>query len=184
MVYLGKALNRPNYLAAMAEAYADMGQVERGIDVLDAAQAEIVRTGERWWEPEIHRLKGDLILKSRSVDGRPALQAWAQAEECLQRAVEVARRQGARSLELRAAVSLSRLWLSQGERERAHELLKETYSWFTEGFDTADLQDARAVLTSCEAAKERGAAAPPRSKARGAVGPGFVRNVSRRRAPP
>ena len=180
---LGKALNRPNYLAAMAEAYAGMGQVERGIDILDAAQAEIVRTGERWWEPEIHRLKGDLILKSRSVGGRHKLQAWAQAEACLQRAVEVARRQGARSLELRAAVSLSRLWLSQGERERAHALLQETYSWFTEGFDTADLQDARAVLTSCEAAQERGTAAPPRSKARGAVKPDPPRNLSRRRSP-
>ena len=162
---LGKALNRPNYLAAMAEAHADMGHVERGIDILDAAQAEIVRTGERWWESEIHRLKGDLILKSRSVGGQSTLQGWAQAEECLQRAVEVARQQGARSLELRAVVSLSRLWLSQGERERAHELLKETYSWFTEGFDTADLKDARAVLTSCAAAEERGSAAPPGSKA-------------------
>ena len=180
---LGKALGRPNYLAAMAEAYADMGQVERGIDVLDAAQAEIVRTGERWWEPEIHRLKGDLILKSRSVGGRPTLQRWVQAEECLQQAVEVARQQGARSLELRAAVSLRRLWLSQGERERAHELLKETYGWFTEGFDTADLQDARAVLTSCGAAEEQVRAAPPRSNGARAVEPDPPRNPSRRRSP-
>jgi predicted ATPase len=180
---LGKALNRPNYLAAMAEAYAAMGQVERGIDILDATLAEIVRTGERWWESELHRLKGDLILKCRSVGGQPTPQGFAQAEACMKQAVEVARRQGARSLELRAAVSLSRLWLSQGERERGHELLKETYSWFTEGFDTADLQDARAVLTSCEALEERGAAAAqPRSKARGAIKPDPSRNPSRRRS--
>jgi len=183
---LGKALNRPNYLAAMAEAYADMGEIERGIEVLDAAQGEIVRTGERWWESEILRLKGDLILKSRSVGERSKLRGWIQAEECLQQASDVARRQAARSLELRAAVSLGRLWLSQGKGERAHELLAETYGWFTEGFDTADLQDARAVLTACRpyaARGERGAAAPPKRKPRGAVTPDPPRNLSRRRSP-
>ena len=162
------------------------GERWRG-QVLDAAQAEIVRTGERWWESEICRLNGDLILKSRSVGERPTLQGWILAEECLQQAFDVARRQGARSLELRAAVSLGRLWLSQGKGARAHELLKETSGWFTEGFDTPDLQDARAALTafgSYGAAEERGAAAaPPKSKARGAVKPDASRNLSRRRSP-
>jgi predicted ATPase len=93
---------------------------------------------ERWWEAEICRLRGVLLLQQ----GTPP----AEAEAWLQRALDVARRQEAKALELRAAMSLSRLWQQQGKRQAAYDLLAPIYHWFTEGFDTADLQDARALL--------------------------------------
>jgi predicted ATPase len=94
---------------------------------------------ERWWEAEICRLRGLLLLRQ---PGTPQ----AEAEAWLQRALDVACRQEAKSLELRAAMSLSRLWQQQGKRAEAHALLAPIYGWFTEGFDTADLQAARALL--------------------------------------
>ena len=94
---------------------------------------------ERYWEAEIHRLRGVLLLRQT---GTPQ----AEAEAWLQRALDVARRQQAKSLELRAAMSLSRLWQQQGKRAAAHALLAPIYGWFTEGFDTADLQEAKALL--------------------------------------
>jgi predicted ATPase len=94
---------------------------------------------ERWWEAEVCRLRGVLLLRQ---PGTPP----AEAEAWLQQALDVARRQEAKSLELRAAMSLSRLWQQQGKRQEAHALLAPIYGWFTEGFDTADLQDARALL--------------------------------------
>ena len=94
---------------------------------------------ERWWEAEIYRLQGVLLLRQTGT-------SQAEAEAWLQRALDVARRQEAKSLELRAAMSLSRLWQQQGKRAEARVLLAEVYDWFTEGFDTADLQDAKALL--------------------------------------
>jgi predicted ATPase len=94
---------------------------------------------ERWWEAEIFRLRGVLLLRQT---GTPQ----AEAEAWLQRALDVARRQEARSLELRAAMSLARLWQQQGKRAEARELLAPIYAWFTEGFDTADLREAKALL--------------------------------------
>ena len=94
---------------------------------------------EHLWEAEISRLRGVLLLRQ---PGTPQ----AEAETWLQRALDVARRQEAKSLELRAAMSLSRLWQQQGKRQAAHGLLVEVYAWFIEGFDTADLQDAKALL--------------------------------------
>jgi predicted ATPase len=94
---------------------------------------------ERWWEAEIYRLRGVLLL--RQPETPPA-----EAEVWLQRALDVARRQEAKSLELRAAMSLSRLWQQQGKRAEAYALLAPVYHWFTEGFDTADLQEAKALL--------------------------------------
>jgi len=96
---------------------------------------------ERWWEAEVHRLRGVLLLR----------QAMAQPEEAetwLRRALNIARCQEAKFLELRAAMSLARLWQQQGKRADAHQLLAEVYDWFTEGFDTADLQEARALLAA------------------------------------
>jgi len=104
---------------------------------------------ERWWEAEIYRLRGILLLRQR---GTPL----AEAEAWLQRALDVTRRQQAKSLELRAAMSLSRLWQQQGKRQEAHDLLAEVYAWFTEGFDTADLQEAKALLAVLEEAHRRG----------------------------
>src|SRR4029450_9280121 len=94
---------------------------------------------ERWWEAEIHRLRGVLLLRQ---PGTPQ----AEAEACFQHALDVARTQQAKSLELRAAMSLARLWQQQGKRAAAHDLLAPIYGWFTEGFDTADLQEAKALL--------------------------------------
>ena len=96
-------------------------------------------TGDQLWVAEIHRLKGDLLL-AQSVEH------WPQAEACYARALEVARAQGAKSLELRAAMSLVRLWRDQGKRAEAHDLLAPVYGWFTEGFETADLKDAKGLL--------------------------------------
>ena len=94
---------------------------------------------ERWWEAEVCRLRGILLLRQ---PGTPQ----AEAETWLQRALDVARRQEAKSLELRAAMSLSRLWQQQGKRQEAHDLLAEVYGWFTEGLNTPDLQKAKALL--------------------------------------
>ncbi len=98
----------------------------------------IEKIGERTWEAEIHRLKGELLLM-RSVKNQP------EAERCFNRAIEIARRKSAKSLELRAVTSLSRLWCDQGKRQEAHDLLAPVYKWFTEGFDTADLKEAKAL---------------------------------------
>ncbi len=97
---------------------------------------------ERTWEAELYRLKGELLLMQGGAD--------AEAEGCFQQALEVSRRQEAKSLELRAATSMARLWQQQGKRKEAHTLLRDVYDWFTEGFDTADLKDARALLDELE----------------------------------
>jgi predicted ATPase len=96
-------------------------------------------TGERHTEAELHRLHGELLLRQAVPDA-------PQAESCFQQALAVARHQQAKSWELRAAMSLSRLWQQQGKRDEARQLLAPIYDWCTEGFDTADLQDARALL--------------------------------------
>jgi predicted ATPase len=94
--------------------------------------------GERCWAAELYRLKGELLLQA-VADAR-------QAEACFHLALDVARRQQARAWELRAAMSLSRLWQGQGKRDEAREFLAEVYGWFTEGFETVDLQEAKALL--------------------------------------
>ena len=101
------------------------------------------KNGERWYVAELHRLQGALLLHQGSS-------AVRQAEQCFQQALEVARGQQAKSWELRAAMSLSRLWQQQGKRQEAYALLAPVYSWFTEGFDTADLQEAKALLEDIE----------------------------------
>ena len=116
-----------------------MGQPEAGLTVLAEALTLADKTGERWYEPEIYRLQGALLLQ-QSPDNH------TEAHACFQHALDVARAQQARSLELRAATSLARLWQQQGQRHEARQLLAEVYNWFTEGFDTADLQEARALL--------------------------------------
>jgi predicted ATPase len=109
-------------------------------EALDAVD----KTGERFWEAELYRLKGELTLQSR-VPG-PKAKVGEEAEEYFHQAIEIARRQQAKSLELRAVMSLSRLWQKLGKKEEARQLLAEVYSWFTEGFDTKDLQEAKALL--------------------------------------
>jgi predicted ATPase len=123
----------------LAEACRQAGQPEAGLQVLAEALTLVAETEERWWEAELHRLKGALLLQLPVPD-------VPQAESCFQQALTVACGQQARSLELRAALSLSRLWQQQGRQEAAHDLLAPIYSWFTEGLDTGDLQDAKELL--------------------------------------
>jgi TOMM system kinase/cyclase fusion protein len=135
----GASLRLPYYLALLAEACGRTGQAVEGLMLLAEALVQAHKAGESWTEAELHRLKGELLL-SLSADNH------AEAEGCFHQALAVARRQQAKALELRAATSLSRLWQQQGKRIEAHQLLAEIYGWFTEGFDTADLQDAKALL--------------------------------------
>jgi predicted ATPase len=129
------------YLALLSEAYGTLHQPEAGLAVLAEACGFVAATEERFWEGEIYRLKGVLLLQHPMPDE-------PQAEVCFQQALAITRHQQAKSLELRAAMSLSRLWQQQSKRTAAYELLAPIYGWFTEGFDTADLQDAKALLTN------------------------------------
>ena len=146
---------RPSHLALLAEAYGKAGQGEEGLSALAEALAAVDRTGERVYEAELYRLKGDLVLQSGVRNPESKLsdpqspfrnpQSEAEAEACFHKAIEIARRQSAKSLELRAVTSLSRLWQQQGKHHQAHQVLSEIYGWFTEGFDTKDLQEAKAL---------------------------------------
>jgi predicted ATPase len=120
-----------------------MGRPEEGLATLAEALAVMQRTGEQWYEAELCRLKGELTLQSESQSSESPPR---EAEACFQKAIAVARHQSAKSLELRAVMSLSRLWQQQGKKEEAHQMLAEIYGWFTEGFDTKDLQEAKALL--------------------------------------
>ena len=135
----GAALLVPYYCTLLADVSAHLGHTEDGLQALAEAHTLVEQQEERWWEAEICRLRGVLLLRQ---PGTPQ----AEAETWLQRALDVARRQEAKSLELRAAMSLARLWQQQGKRAEAHALLAPVYGWFTEGFDTADLQEAKALL--------------------------------------
>ena len=101
------------------------------------------RNGERRWEAELYRLKGELLLMQMGAGFMPPTE---EAETCFCHAIDIARRQSAKSLELRAVVSLARLWEKQGKKEEVRQMLSEIYGWFTEGFETADLKEAKALL--------------------------------------
>jgi predicted ATPase len=135
----GTAIWQPYFLALLAEACAQGGHVEEGLALLTEALAIVDRTGEGLYEAEVYRLRGVSLLRQDNPDA-------TLAEACFQQALDVSRRQQAKSWELRTAMSLSRLWQQQGKRQEAHDLLAPVYNWFTEGFDTADLQDAKALL--------------------------------------
>ena len=135
----GQKLYHPYHLALLAEAYGQAGQPDRGLTCLAEALTLVEATEERWWEAEVYRLKGELLRRLPLPD-------IPQATACVHQALAVARRQQAKALELRAALSLSRLWQQQGERDQAQQVLTEVYSWFTEGFETPDLQEARRWL--------------------------------------
>ena len=108
------------------------------------AIAIVEKTGERYNEAELHRLKGDLVLRRSGVEAEPGVQT--EAEECFRKSIEIARQQEARSFELRAVTSLSRLWKQQGKKAEARQALAEIYGWFSEGFETQDLIDAKALI--------------------------------------
>src|SRR5262249_4050266 len=128
----------------LAEVSDDLGYPEESLQALAEAHTIVEQHDLRWWEAEIHRLRGVLLLRQPGM-------SQAEAETWLQRALDVARRQEAKSLELRAAMSPSRLWQRQGKHAAAHALLVPIYGWFTEGFDTADLQEAKALLEALTA---------------------------------
>jgi predicted ATPase len=142
------ARDRPYYLALLAEASAQVGQTAEGLEAVTEALATVATSAVRWWEAELHRLKGELLLQSavKKQESTVFTPSLAEVEACFQQALDIARCQQAKSLELRAALSLSRLWQRQGERAQARQLLAEVYGWFTEGFDTADLQEAKVLL--------------------------------------
>jgi len=135
----GAELLCPYFLALLAEVYGHKGQPEDGLTAVAEAFALVEKNHEGWWASELHRLHGVLLLQHPIPDLR-------QAETCFHQALAVARQQQAKSIELRAAMSLARLWQQQGKRTEAHELLAPIYGWFTEGFATADLQEAKALL--------------------------------------
>ena len=143
----GAEWQRSNYLTLLAEASGLLGQPEGGLAALEEALTMIEQTGERYYDAELHRQRGELLLL-HAAKSHPAQGSGDQheAETCFQHALDVARQQQAKSLELRAAMSLARLWPRQGKRQEAYDLLTPIYGWFTEGFDTADLQEAKTLL--------------------------------------
>jgi len=134
----GTELYRPYFLWLLADGYGKAGQPSKGLAMLDEAQEMVEENEERYWEAEIYRLRGELLLMAGV--------AAAEAEPCFLQAIEIARRQQAKSLELRGVMSLARLWRQRGKREEARQMLAKIYRWFTEGFDTPDLKDAKALL--------------------------------------
>jgi predicted ATPase len=144
----GAALGVPLYCILLADVQAHLGHIGDGLQALVDAQTLVEQHELCQWEAEIYRLRGVLLLRQA---GTPQ----ADAEAWLQRALDVARRQQAKSLELRAAMSLARLWQHQGKRTAAYELLAPVYNWFTEGFDTADLQEAKTLLEQWSGERDR-----------------------------
>ena len=142
-------LGRSRYLALLGEACGVTGQLAEGLSLLDEALDFAEQSGERFFEAEIYRLRGELLSQSEAPQ--------AEVEECFHQAIKVAQRQQAKSLELRAVMSLARLWQRQGKRAEARQLLADIYGWFTEGFDTADLQEAKALLGALQFSPADGA---------------------------
>ncbi len=137
----GAYINAPYFLTLLARAYHQAGRIDQERQILDDAQQSIDARAERWWEAEIRRLRGENML-SRSTDNA------GDAEVCFEQALKISRSQEARSLELRAATSLARLWQRQDRHEDARRLLGDCYASFSEGFDAADLRDATQLLES------------------------------------
>jgi predicted ATPase len=139
----GAEVFRPYFLTLLAEAYGKVGRTAEGLTLLAESLELVDKTGERYWEAELYRLKGQLTLQPQGNSHESKVE---KAQECFLKAIEIARKQQAKSLELRAAMSLARLWQQQGNQKEAHDLLSKIYNWFTEGFDTKDLQDAKTLL--------------------------------------
>jgi predicted ATPase len=135
----GATLNVPLSLSYLAKAYAELGQFDDAWCCIGEAMTAVETTKERWCEADIHRIAGEIALLPPEPDA-------AKAEAHFERALAVARQQQAKSWELRAAMSMARLWRDQGKPQQALELLATVYGWFTEGFDTRDLKDAKALL--------------------------------------
>ena len=140
----GASVYLPMWLSYLARAYAELGQRDKAWYTIDEAITATKTSRERWCEAEVHRVAGDIELKSSTPDA-------AKAEDYFERALSIAREQQAKSWELRAAMSMARLWRDQGKRQQAHDLLAPVYGWFTEGFDTLDLKEAKSLLEQLKA---------------------------------
>jgi predicted ATPase len=143
----GGGVGRPTFLALFADAYGRAGQPAEGLDALSEAYATVKQSGERWSEPELYQLEGELTLKLSGTQ-RPQSSHQKRAEDCFLRAREIAHDQKGKLAELRAAVSLHRLWTTGGQATEARRLLEEIYGWFTEGFDSPDLIEAAQLIES------------------------------------
>jgi predicted ATPase len=139
----GTGIWQSQFLALLAGAYGETGQIREGLRVIDEALVASAHYGERFYEAELYRLKGECLLRMGEGEKPPP----SSPQECFEKAITIAREQGAKSWELRAATSLARLWQQQNNVDEARQLLEEIYNWFTEGFDTKDLQDAAALLS-------------------------------------
>ena len=133
----------PMILSYLARAYMDTGQFGDAVRAIDEAVAAVEITKETWCKAEVHRVAGEIALRSPEPDG-------AGAQRHFETALAVARMQQAKSFELRTAMSLARLWRDRGERDQARDLVAPVYGWFTEGHDTLDLQEAKALLDELE----------------------------------
>jgi predicted ATPase len=127
------------YLCLLASGLGRIGRPHEGLEVVEEGLASVAKTGEQIASPSLHHVKGELLLLQSPSNA-------AEAELCFRMAIDIAQRQSARSAELRATTSLARLLAKQGRRDEARTMLAEIYGWFTEGFDTADLKDAKALL--------------------------------------
>ena len=136
---IGAELLRPTFRCLLAEAYMETGRLDDGLSALTEALAAADEHEVRLYEAEAHRLKGELLLRQNHSNA-------AEAQRCFERAIEIARKQSAKSWELRATTCLARLLAKQGRRDEARTMLADIYGWFTEGFDTADLKEAKALL--------------------------------------
>jgi len=154
----GQTLSRPFWLILLAEVAGRAGQLKEGFRRLTEALVALEASGREDLRTEVYRLRGEFLL-------RQAVPDVTQAEACFQQALAIARYQQARSWELRAAISLARLWQQQGQHTAARQLLAEIYGWFTEGFDTADLQEAKALLAELVGGDTHQTATAPQSKA-------------------
>ena len=135
---MGSTVSLPEYLGYLANAHAQLGQIDDAWHCIDEATI-MEASGETWYEAEVNRVAGEIALKAPKSDA-------AKAEAYFDRALAIARQQQAKSWELRAAMSMARLWRDQGKREEARDLLAPVYGWFTEGFETLDLKEAKALL--------------------------------------
>jgi hypothetical protein len=147
---VGSGIGQAAYLLVQAQACARASQAKTGLRAMDRALVWIEQSGVRSLEAEVWRMRGELLLKvddgRRTTDDGETESSSGDAESCFRRALEIAREQGARWLELQTAVSLARLWQTQGRCDEARNLLSGVYGWFTEGFDTVDLLEAKALL--------------------------------------
>jgi len=134
---IGMVVFVPYWHALIAEIHGQLEQPEEGLALIEESFEIVNKTDHRMWEAELHRIKGELLLLSK---------AESEVEDCYEKALEVARAQEAKSFELRAAMSLGQLWQSQGKQKQAKKMLNKVYSWFTEGFETKDLRDAKQLL--------------------------------------